>query len=461
MSNSSPDAPAKTSSGRLFLQFVLTLTALFIAFAAVAGFNVLDRLDLGLSPKQTAAIKAISACVAALGTLGSVVTAVARRRWAGRKPPAMVGGVVAAFVVMTAMSVVIVLLAVGQVQPPVAPAAPAAPEGLAFSVDAGAVTLIWLPSVDDTHVREYTLRRNGAIISRNRDIRYTDRATEAGQVYVYAVTALGDNGIESQATKKTVSIPTALPAPKEIFASITGANSVELVWEKVPTESPVSYLVFRNGAQVGETTSTLFTDITVAPDTAYTYTVCAYDARGDQRRSTPSPALSVRTQLAGVPPVSSRPPISRPPVVPQSSASGTAPATAPPSRVPTNTATIANITDGASTAFCVPLTGPADLSPDTTLLTAQRRITDNDVMYYYQEVWNVENGQWRGQEYLGDEVGQKYDIYVFVMDTAGAKAFFDSHASADGLFAFADKPPPNVIRTTKINVTQTSLANCA
>ena len=56
------------------------------------------------------------------------------------------------------------------------------------------------------------------------------------------------------------------------------------------------YQVLRNGTQIGTTTSTSYTDTSVAANTTYTYTVQAYDAAGNV--SAASSGLSVTTPAA-------------------------------------------------------------------------------------------------------------------------------------------------------------------
>ena len=59
------------------------------------------------------------------------------------------------------------------------------------------------------------------------------------------------------------------------------------------------YNILRDGVQIGTSTTTSYTDNSVASNTAYTYTVIAYDAAGIV--STPSNSASATTPRGAVP----------------------------------------------------------------------------------------------------------------------------------------------------------------
>jgi chitodextrinase len=91
------------------------------------------------------------------------------------------------------------------------------------------------------------------------------------------------------------SVPTGL-----MTTSVT-SSSVGLSWSPSTDNVGVAgYDVLRNGAQVGTTSSTSFTDSTVAPNTTYQYSVEAFDAAGNN--SGPGPSLPVTTPAGSPPP---------------------------------------------------------------------------------------------------------------------------------------------------------------
>ena len=84
-------------------------------------------------------------------------------------------------------------------------------------------------------------------------------------------------------------------------SSNTAYNSVALSWTASTDNVAVTgYKVLRNGSQIGTATTNSYTDSTVAASTAYSYTVVAYDASGNN--SVSSDGLAVVTPAA--PPVS-------------------------------------------------------------------------------------------------------------------------------------------------------------
>ncbi|HEY6427355.1 MAG TPA: fibronectin type III domain-containing protein [Acidimicrobiales bacterium] len=89
------------------------------------------------------------------------------------------------------------------------------------------------------------------------------------------------------------SVPSGLSAPTDT------ASSVGLSW--TASTGATAYTIYRNGTQIGTSTTTTYTDSTVSPSTTYQYTVDAYNGAGPHSAQS-SPALSVTTP-ATAPPV--------------------------------------------------------------------------------------------------------------------------------------------------------------
>ncbi|MGI8447113.1 MAG: RICIN domain-containing protein [Streptosporangiaceae bacterium] len=86
--------------------------------------------------------------------------------------------------------------------------------------------------------------------------------------------------------------------PTGLTASGTTSSSTVLNWGASTDNVGVAgYDVYRNGTQVGSTTSTSYTDTGLAPSTSYTYTVKAYDAAGNV--SAASTAVTITTSSSG------------------------------------------------------------------------------------------------------------------------------------------------------------------
>ena len=71
--------------------------------------------------------------------------------------------------------------------------------------------------------------------------------------------------------------------PTDVIATAVTRSEIDLAWTPSTDNVGVAgYTIFRNGSQVGTvTTYPSFQDIGLSPDTAYTYTVSAYDAAGN------------------------------------------------------------------------------------------------------------------------------------------------------------------------------------
>lgn len=85
----------------------------------------------------------------------------------------------------------------------------------------------------------------------------------------------------------------AMPsAPAALSAQDTSHASIRLSWQQA-NGTIHAYRVYRGDVRVASTQQTWFEDTTVAPDTAYTYTVSAVNEQGNEGPR--SPAVSVRT----------------------------------------------------------------------------------------------------------------------------------------------------------------------
>jgi chitodextrinase len=87
--------------------------------------------------------------------------------------------------------------------------------------------------------------------------------------------------------------------PGNLRTSVVTANSVALAWDASTDNLAVTgYVIYRNGTEVGPSTTNAYTDNAVTPDTEYSYTVAAKDAAGNT--SAQSAALTAKT-LPGQP----------------------------------------------------------------------------------------------------------------------------------------------------------------
>ena len=94
---------------------------------------------------------------------------------------------------------------------------------------------------------------------------------------------------------------TAPKAPTGLSAT-AGVDSVDLTWNAATDDvGVVSYKVYRDGQEIGTSTTTVFTDTGLTPLTTYSYKVVAVDAAGNiSPKSTAASATTTDTSTGGV-----------------------------------------------------------------------------------------------------------------------------------------------------------------
>jgi chitodextrinase len=181
--------------------------------------------------------------------------------------------------------------------------APSAPTNLgATATDATHVALTWNPSTDNVGVAGYKLYRGGSYLTTTTSTSYSDGGLVSNQTYSYSVTAVDAAGNQSTSSNTAVAttpgIDTSAPSvPTGLSASASDSTHITLSWGASTDNVGVAgYLVYRGGSQVGQTSSTSFTDSGLAAATTYTYSVATYDAAGNT--SAPSSPVTVATYPA-------------------------------------------------------------------------------------------------------------------------------------------------------------------
>jgi glucose/arabinose dehydrogenase/chitodextrinase len=170
--------------------------------------------------------------------------------------------------------------------------APSAPADLsAQAPSADRVSLGWSAATDNVGVIGYEIYRDGVLLAtRGTGTSYTDATVQSRTAYEYAVRALDAAGNRSApAGPRTVTTPAppdtqAPSAPAGLSATAAGPRKIDLSWNAASDDTGVTaYEVYRDGqllAVTGDATS--HSDTTVAPQTAYRYTVRALDAAGNR-----------------------------------------------------------------------------------------------------------------------------------------------------------------------------------
>jgi parallel beta-helix repeat protein len=184
---------------------------------------------------------------------------------------------------------------------------PAAPAGLSASAPVSTqVNLAWNASTDDVGVSGYTLYRDGSMLATvsAATLTYSDGTVAAATSYSYSVDAFDAAGNHSaQSAPATVTTPTVDSTPPSIPAGLSAnapsAAKVNLAWGASSDNVGVTgYTVYRNGsalATVSGATLT-YTDSAVTPATSYTYTVDAFDAKGNHSSHSAPATVQVPAQ---------------------------------------------------------------------------------------------------------------------------------------------------------------------
>ena len=178
---------------------------------------------------------------------------------------------------------------------------PSAPGNLiASNQSSSQIQLSWGASTDNVGVTQYAIYRNSsylASVSSGSCCNYTDNSVTSGATYTYYVTAYDARGNISPASNSvaitassssgggsgggTTSDATApyWPNGYTYGSSILSSTSIRVNWSAATDNIGVTgYKIYRNGTQITTTTLLEYTDSGLAPATAYSYSVSAYDA---------------------------------------------------------------------------------------------------------------------------------------------------------------------------------------
>ena len=162
---------------------------------------------------------------------------------------------------------------------------------VATNVDNSSAILHW-DSVNGA--KSYNIIKDGQVIDSTTGNSYYVGNLKGDTVYTYSISAVDpDSERTSGATPvtfKTVKDP--LGVPNNLKANVT-SSSVNLTWDKV--EGATTYKILRDGEIVDETNKTTLTDSFVDANTAYEYSVIAFDS-ANNRQSQPA-IVYVKTTL--------------------------------------------------------------------------------------------------------------------------------------------------------------------
>lgn len=147
----------------------------------------------------------------------------------------------------------------------------------------------WSVSTDNIAVTGYNVYRNSILIAKTSGNSYSDMGLAASSNHNYAIAAFdaagntsnqsGSVSITTLATSSDLIVPSA---PSGLLATVISISQINLNWTASTDNTGVTgYKIYRNGIVVGSSASTTFADTGLLPQTAYSYTVAAFDATGN------------------------------------------------------------------------------------------------------------------------------------------------------------------------------------
>ena len=151
------------------------------------------------------------------------------------------------------------------------------------------VELEWLPSTDNLGVAGYKVFRNEVEIAETTDTKFTDSGLTPHTDYSYLVIAFDAAGNTSLASNIRVITTTlsdvdeeAPTAPQDVTGKAVSTTAIDLTWTASTDDVGVTgYKVFRDEIEIGTTTTPSYSDTGLTANTAYDYSVKAFDAAGN------------------------------------------------------------------------------------------------------------------------------------------------------------------------------------
>jgi YD repeat-containing protein len=181
--------------------------------------------------------------------------------------------------------------------------APTVPSGLAAAApSSNSVNLTWSGSTDNVAVTGYKVYRGGTQIATPSSTSYTDNTVVGSTAYSYTVSAYdaaGNNSATSNSAPVTTPDTISPGVPGGLSASAASATQVNLSWSAVSDTGGsglAGYRVYRGGIHIANSSATNYSDTSVSPSTAYSYTVAGYD--NADNTSAQSSAANVTTPVA-------------------------------------------------------------------------------------------------------------------------------------------------------------------
>jgi len=176
----------------------------------------------------------------------------------------------------------------------------------ATTISSSAIDLSWEASTDNVGVAGYRIYRDGNYLGASSSTQYSNTGLTPSMEYSYRVSAYDARGNESaqssSASATTESEPSgdeeAPTVPGSLSATATSSTQIDLSWDASTDNLGVhGYRIYRDGNEVGSSSSTQYSDTGLTPSTTYTYGVSAYDAAVNE--SGQSSPVSATTHESG------------------------------------------------------------------------------------------------------------------------------------------------------------------
>lgn len=165
------------------------------------------------------------------------------------------------------------------------------------------ISLAWNASAAATGctLQNYRIFRDGIQLTTVTGTTFTDSGLTPGKAYSYTIVAADTSNhvsAASAAVTETTVADTAKPSvPTNLRRTATTATAVGFAWNASTDNTGVKdYIIYRNGTQIGTSTTTTFTSSPLSPNTTYNFTVKARDLANNE--SDVSATLAAKT-LAG------------------------------------------------------------------------------------------------------------------------------------------------------------------